>query len=411
MARVRLIWLSRARFTETKDFTIVIYSIIPWSGVWQRPQHFATLLAKHNKVIYVDPAGVQHVLANRLSAHHTVQKISDNLVVYRPRVLPGGKTKSRVIELNDYLILAGVLSLLKRFCWPRPILVTNTPLADFWVEKFPWKAVVYDVIDDFVSTSWAPLDAKSREIRLFNKTDTVFTGTYSLWVKKKSYHKDIEYIPCGVETEHFLKSVQPETLIPQDVELLARPILGYFGALNERIDADLLIFLAKSIPGASVLLIGPVFADFGLSDFTDRWASVLPNPAAPGFRLKSHPPNIHIIGIRPYRDLPAYLKAFDVCLLPYVINQVTQDIHPVKILEYLASGKPVVSTALPDVMRFYKQIVDIAHNRNQFIDLINRNIVDQSEQRKQERIAFAAPKTWEQMAERMYQKISVLISQ
>ncbi len=390
---------------SSNALSFISYSITPWFGVWQRPQQFATRFSAYYSGIYVDPVGIQHLLNKDVSPE--ISSYSDTLSVFCPRVLPMGKTRSKIINLNDALIIKQLDRLIRENNLGQPVLIANTPLADGIAEKYPWRAVVFDVIDDFTKWAWSPGDAEEREQRLFKRADTVFTGTHSLFIKKHQYHSDIEFIPCGVEVDHFMRANDASLELPEDIQAIRShgPVIGYFGGLNERIDADLLVYLAESIPTASIVLIGPIFADFGLSDFEDKWASVLPHPKSPGFKLKSKPKNLHILGIRKYIDLPAYLKAFDVCLLPYVLSDATYDIHPVKGLEYLASGRPVVSTPLPDVLTFYQSIINVADTYELFSETV-RELLDNPDQEKcRERIEFARPKTWENMMERMRTKI------
>ena len=364
-------------------------------------------IARDHDIVYVDPTGVQHI-AHTADPHVLIKRVNRHLTVFKPVVLPGGKTKTKVISLNDALVLRDLERLLNRMDMGPPILITNTPLADRIASDFPWHHVVYDIIDDYIQTSWAPADAPERERRLLRRADCVFCGTYSLFEKKRGIRPDIEYIPCGVETGHFMKATDPETPVPDDIARLPKPIAGYFGAVNERIDADLLVYLAESLPDVSIVLIGPVFADFKLSDFDTRWASVLPGPDSPGFRLKHKPDNLHFLGLRSYDVLPNYLKAFDVCLLPYVLNDVTRDIHPVKVLEYLAPGKPVVATPIPDIVRFYDGIVAIAGSPREFAEKTERLLKFDLPGDRRKRMDFAQPKTWENMAERMLDRIYAL---
>ncbi|MBN1879066.1 glycosyltransferase [bacterium] len=388
-----------------EPISFVCYSITPWDGVWQRPQQFATRFSQFHPGIYVDPVGVQHILS--AGASPVLHSHSPALSVFCPRVLPMGKTNSRIIDFNDALIIKRLEKLIRQLHLGHPVLITNTPLADTIANRYPWRAVAFDVIDDFTKWAWSPRDAGEREQRLFSRADTVFTGTYALWQKKHQFHPETEFIPCGVEIDHFMKANDPDCHVPDDIASIKSrgPVIGYFGGLNERIDADLLVYVAESIPTASVVLIGPIFADFGLSDFEDKWASLLPDPTSPGFRLKPIPPNLHIMGIRKYQELPAYLKAFDVCLLPYVLSQATIDIHPVKGLEYLAAGRPVVSTPLPDVKAFYSGIIDVADTPEGFVEAIRYHLKTEDRAKARERIEFAKPKTWENMMERMRRKI------
>ncbi len=390
---------------DRDELTFVIYSITPWKGVWQRPQHFTTRLAKKYRVIYVDPYGLQHCLTDDTDTHREFEQVTENLYVFRPKVLPGGKVNSRITSLNDAMIVRNLTKLFKKLNFGQPVLVTNTPLTDEIADLYPWKAVVYDVIDDFVKNAWVPPDAVEREIRLFKRANTVFTGTYSLWDKKRALFPEAEYIPCGVETDHFQKANDPDLPLPDDLKDIPGPMVGFFGGLNDRIDHDLLVKIAASIPECSVVLLGPIFASFGLSDFKEKWASLLPGPNAPGYRMKPMPGNLHIMGIRKYQELPHYLKAFDVCLIPFVLSDVTIDIHPVKILEYLAAGRPVVSTPLPDMKRFYQDIVPIAETHDEFVAHVREYLSGDTADAREKRVAFAAPKTWENMAERMIEKI------
>lgn len=391
------------------ELTFVLFSIIPWDGVWQRPQHFAVRLARHHRVIYVDPVGIQHFETGHDMPE--IRQISETLHVIQPRVLPGGKTHSAISKINDRIILERIMNYLVELRFPRPVFITNSPFSDGIADSPIWRSVVYDIIDDFIATSWAPPDASKRETHLLKRANAVFTGTYSLLMKKKHLHADMDYIPCGVETEHFSRANQADTIIPDDIQSIPHPILGYFGALNERIDAGLIVRLATELPHASIVLIGPIMADFGLSDFEHRWASVINSPNQPGFRMKPMPSNIHILGIRPYQSLPSYLKAFDVCLMPYVVNDVTRDIHPVKILEYLVSGRPVVSTAIPDVERFYKGFADIAENPREFSEMVAQRMSDKGQFGASDRIVFAESKSWDEMADRMRLKICSIQNQ
>lgn len=391
---------------EKKDsISFVSYSITPWYGVWQRPQQFATRFAAHHPGIYVDPMGLQHVVAGEAPVE--LAQHSDNLTVFCPHVLPMGKTRSSIIDFNDALIVKRLDKLIQKQGLENTVLITNTPLANRIAEIYPWRAVAFDVIDDFTKWAWSPSDSVQREQDLFRRADTVFTGTYSLYEKKKAFHPDTEFIPCGVEVDHFLKANDPDLAIPDDIMKLKKkgPIVGYFGGLNERIDSDLLVEVARQNPNASIVLIGPIFADFGLSDFEDKWASLLPYPDSPGFGLKPKPDNLHLLGIRKYTELPAYLKAFDVCLLPYVLSDATYDIHPVKGLEYLASGRPVVSTPLPDVVKFYQGVIDVADSAEEYAQIVRNHLENPDPEADKARIEFAKPKTWENMASRMRSKI------
>jgi glycosyltransferase involved in cell wall biosynthesis len=132
----------------------------------------------------------------------------------------------------------------------------------------------------------------------------------------------------GVDHRHFRRALDADTIVPDDLARLPRPILGFFGLIAEWVDLDLIAHLAARFPKGSVVLLGKATVDLsGLARF----------------------PNIHLFGRKPYADLPAYGKGFDVALMPFVVNELTLNANPLKVREYLAAGLPVVSTPIPEV--------------------------------------------------------------
>jgi glycosyltransferase involved in cell wall biosynthesis len=207
-------------------------------------------------------------------------------------------------------------------------------------------------MDELAQFRFAPPSLREREQLLISRADVVFTGGYQLFQSKSRYHSNVHFYGCGVDAEHFSRARRPETEVPADVAKLSRPIFGYFGVIDERLDYALLAQIAQEMPDASIVMIGP---------FAKVEQDSLPNY-----------PNIHWLGQRAYTDLPALVKAFDVCLMPFALNEATQYINPTKTLEYMAAGKPVVSTAVPDVLHHFTPIVDVALTAEEFIAAIQR---------------------------------------
>jgi glycosyltransferase involved in cell wall biosynthesis len=187
---------------------------------------------------------------------------------------------------------------------------------------------------------------------LISRADVVFTGGYQLYQSKSRYHSNVHFYGCGVDAEHFTKARTPDTELPAEVANLPRPILGYFGVIDERLDYPLLAQIAQEMPDASIVMVGPL--------------AKVEQDSLPNFQ------NIHWLGQRAYTDLPALVKCFDVCLMPFALNEATQYINPTKTLEYMAAGKPVVSTAVPDVLHHFTPIVDVALTPEEFIAAIQR---------------------------------------
>ncbi|MBV8346766.1 MAG: NAD(P)-binding protein, partial [Mycolicibacterium sp.] len=184
---------------------------------------------------------------------------------------------------------------------------------------------------------------------LLERADVVFTGGRSLYEAKRDRHPNVHCFPSCVEPEHFARSLDPSLPLPADLASLPRPIFGYYGAVDERLDYDLIAALADAPGVGSIVLVGP---------------TIKVEPATLPRRA-----NLHYLGQRRYDELPAYLKGFDVCLMPWALNETTRSISPTKTLEYMAGGKPIVSTAVRDVVRDHGDLVFVAEDRAQFVEL------------------------------------------
>lgn len=211
--------------------------------------------------------------------------------------------------------------------------------------------LVYDVMDQFDAFEKSREQVRADEQDVLANADVIFTGGVSLQAsvsRKLEQQPGVAAATChpsGVELDHFAQARHAATLVPDELAQLPKPVFGYYGAIDERIDFELLRKLAHAMPNASIALIGPQLI-----------AEVPPMPQ-----------NVHLLGGRPYTALPAYLKGFDVCLLPFLTSRLVAHISPTKTPEYLAGGKPVVSTAIPDVQRHYGDIVSMCETHEQFV--------------------------------------------
>jgi glycosyltransferase involved in cell wall biosynthesis len=176
--------------------------------------------------------------------------------------------------------------------------------------------------------------------------DVVFTGGHKLWQSKSRLHPNVHFYGCGVDSAHFAKARLGSTPRPADLPEQETPILGFYGVIDERIDYALIAHLAEAFPEWTIAMAGPV-------------VKVSPDdlPKAP---------NIKWLGQKQYAELPTYAKAFDVCLMPFALNEATEYINPTKTLEYMAAGKPIVSTAVADVVRNFTPIVKVARSYDGF---------------------------------------------
>ncbi|MGN6554778.1 MAG: glycosyltransferase, partial [Verrucomicrobiota bacterium] len=208
---------------------------------------------------------------------------------------------------------------------------------------------VYDCMDELSKFRCAPPEIQKREANLLALADVVFTGGRKLYESKRRSNSNCHFHGCGVDVAHFGKARKRQTRIPDDLANLHKPILGYFGVVDERMDYELIAALADANPDWSLAIIGPVLK-VDANSFPYR-------------------PNLHWLGQRPYEDLPAYCKGFDVCLMPFALNESTEYINPTKALEYMAAGKPIISSAISDVVSNFSSVVKIAHDHNEFVAL------------------------------------------
>lgn len=243
------------------------------------------------------------------------------------------------------------------------------------------QVVVYDCMDELANFAGAPDGLREAESRLLKRADVVFTGGRSLYELKCDLNPNVHLCPSAVDAGHFSRALDPDLPSPDDLADLARPIFGYYGVVDERLDYDLIARLADAAEGGSVVLVGP---------------QIKVDPA----RLPRRP-NLHYLGQRAYAELPSYLKRFDVCLMPWALNDATRTISPTKTLEYMAAGKPIVSTAERDVVRDHGDLVLIADDPARFVELALSAALNHDDDRAQAERRRADQHSWDAIAEVM----------
>ncbi|HZR79916.1 MAG TPA: glycosyltransferase [Candidatus Binatia bacterium] len=315
---------------------IVVHCHLRWSGIWQRPQQTHSRLARRRPVTFVEEP-IEGDGAPRLDIAPT----DDGVVVVRPHLARSrkGGERAREAAVADMLRAAGRGCLADRL--RDAVHWLYTPQMEPHVDAVGSPAaIVYDCMDELSQFLHAPRDLAARERRLLARADVVFTGGPALYEAKCALHDNTHLFPCGVDFEHFNAAASGRVAPPDDLRALPAPRLGYVGAIDERLDYELIGEIAGAHPDWSLVLIGPI---------------VKVDPAVLPRR-----PNVHVLGPRPYAELPAYIAGFDVCLMPFALNRATDFINPTKTLEYLASGKPVASTPIRDVARHFSDVVDVA---------------------------------------------------
>ncbi|MBZ0290394.1 MAG: glycosyltransferase family 1 protein, partial [Anaerolineae bacterium] len=371
---------------------LICISHLRWDFVWQRPQHVLSRLARQYRMFFVEePICSTEETAPRLDSYVWKGSKGERVNVVR---LIQPVSQERWIGHGDALTTNAYIRLLNRYLKSEnvlnPVVWLYTPMASDFVKPLNPCVLVYDVMDQLSAFKGAPAELRDREEAMLRQADVVFTGGVSLYRSKEDYNANTHLLPSGVEIEHFAQAADRTAYeCPAELADLSRPILGYFGVIDERSDLPLIAHLAQAHPEWSIVMIGPV---------------VKIDPAD-----LPQAPNIHYLGKRTYEQLPAYLAHFDVALIPFAMNEATRYLSPTKTLEYMAAHKPVVSTPIPDVIELYGEVVRIGRTPEEFTKHVETALVDHSEARRARAEALLNQHTWDAIANRMSRLIAAQI--
>ena len=325
---------------ETPD--LVCFSHLRWDFVYQRPQHLLNRCAQARRVFVVE----EPITVAGRNSWLDLSKRESGVWIVVPHM--SGSLSEEVFTLSLQRLL-NILFAEARI--HQPIHWYYTPMAVQFTHHLPSSAVVYDCMDELSAFKGAHPLLQTWESYLFKLADLVFTGGHSLYEAKRHQHASVQAFPSSIEAAHFAQARQslPE---PPDQADIPHPRLGFYGVIDERMDLALLDGIAQARPDWHLVMVGPI-------------AKI--DPAS----LPQHA-NIHYLGGKSYSELPSYLAGWDVALLPFARNESTRFISPTKTPEYLAAGKPVVSTSIREVVRPYgdEKLVHIADTVPEFVAAI-----------------------------------------
>jgi UDP-galactopyranose mutase len=312
-----------------------------WNFVFQRPQHLMSRFAREMDVIFwEEPVEIAPNETAHLQVREAAEASNVRIVVpHLPQGIPEDAREAALGRLLDAHIASLQGPLITWYYTPMMLPFSRHVEADL---------TVFDAMDELSKFKFAPVKLLDLEQELIDKADIVFTGGSSLYEAKKDRHERVHCFPSSVDRCHFIKA-RARQFEPGDQEDLNRPRLGFYGVIDERFDTELLDAVAAMRPHWSFVMVGPV-VKISEEDLPKR-------------------PNIHYLGGKTYDQLPAYLSGWDVALMPFAMNESTQFISPTKTPEYLAGGRPVVSTPIKDVVRHYGHLegVKIAATPDEFV--------------------------------------------
>ncbi len=356
------------------DTDIVCLSHLRWGFVYQRPNHLMTRFARERRTFFFEEP-IFDVSEPQLE----MKRVSDNLIVVTPH-LPEADHDATIQRQKQVLD-----RLMQDFAVKDPVLWFYTPMALQFAPHIQPLLTVYDCMDELSAFDGAHPELAQHEKQLFSRADLVFTGGHSLWEAKKKQHPRVYPFPSSVEADHF-RQARTITEDPDDQASIPHPRIGFFGVIDERMDLELVEKIATARPDWHLVMLGPV---------------VKVDP-------KNLPKreNIHWLGGKKYDELPRYLAGWDVAMMPFALNQSTKFISPTKTLEYLAAGKPVVSTAIRDVVRPYGEqgLVRIG-DRDSFVSEIAAALSEDGDVRRRAADAHVARTSWDHT----FQKMSALM--
>ena len=327
--------------SDPEPTTLICFSHLRWNFVFQRPQHLMCRFAREMDVIFwEEPVETAPKETAFLQVREAENAPNVRIVVpHLPQGMPEDAREAALKRLLD-AHLASVRGPLIAWYY--------TPMMLPFSKHVTPDVTVYDAMDELSKFKFAPEHLLDYEQELIDRADLVFTGGSSLYEAKKDRHASVHCFPSSVDRAHFCKS-RARQFDPADQEDLPKPRLGFYGVIDERFDTELLANAAEMRPDWSFVMVGPV-VKISDEDLPKR-------------------PNIHYLGPKTYAELPAYLSGWDVALMPFAMNESTQFISPTKTPEYLAGGKPVVSTPIKDVVRHYGELegVKIASTAEEFV--------------------------------------------
>lgn len=361
---------------------IICSAIHFWTTtLWQRPHHLISRLSKKSRVIYLRPMNVLALIKFKeaRAEYRRLFRYNENLHIFMPLILPYGGKFALITKLNDFLVTFQTKRLMAKLKIKKPLLWFYSPLGKYLIGKLDESLVVYDCMDEHAEFRFADDRLASYEEELLNSADLVFAGGKSLYNKKKRFNPNIHLFPSSVDNDHYKKSFLEKTAVPDSIKQLKKKgsVIGYIGAVDERIDYDLLVELAERRRDWSFAIVGPI-VKVKKGDLPQRV-------------------NIHYLGKADYAELPGYMKGFDVGIIPFRQNRLTAMLSPTKTLEYFSAGLPVASTPIPDMEADFAELVCFGENAELLEDAIKRALLMDKNKLRKAALAHSWDKTVDSM--------------
>lgn len=389
-----------------RDHDIVCLSITPWETNLPSSGHYLMReFARHNRVLFVDhpltlkdcwtfrkDPGSAERLKRTFRQAPTLRRVPDAereiWVLTPPPILPNG-LPTALYEMGlraSSSMVARAIRQAMQHLGMRNVLYWvsfDVPLGTRLIGKLGERMVVYHCFDEIAAQPYVSVHGTRLEPELMERSDVVFTTSITLQRSREHLHPHCHFVPNGVDFGHYAKALDPHTMVPDDLRAIPGPIVGYLGNFESRIDFELLEGIAAARPDWSLVLIGP-----SKGMYTQK------------LRALGRYPNVHVLGPRPASEAPGYLKGFDVGLIPFVQSDQTRAIYPLKLNEYLASGRPVVKTPFAPLPEF-EAVTWTADGVYDTVRAIEEALVSHHPEEVHARLELARHHDWDERAQAM----------
>ncbi|MFC1850925.1 glycosyltransferase [candidate division CSSED10-310 bacterium] len=375
--------------TEKKP--LIYFSLVEWDFLWSRPQQIISRLAENRKVLYVEVHGVRNLAKSfqfprdlfRIlrkiyiwirSLITGARRVEGQLWVINPIIIPTISLQA-LSAVNNWLLFITIRYWMRKLSLLNPVLLFTIPRPELLalIGRLNESQVCYDCMDDYSDFPASHESLNEWETQLLSKADLVTVSSKPLQEKKAKHHSRVILIPNGVEFDHFHRAWSSHLAEPSELRSISHPRIIYIGVINEWFDTDIFRHCVDEHPHWNFLLIG---------------IDVI------GLARKENKSNVFFFGRKPYQELPDYLAHSDVCIIPFKITPLTIATNPIKMYEYLAAGKPVVSTPLPEVVQ-YSDIISIGSTAVEFEARIEAALPAASQSEIDHRLNFARQHSWD----------------
>jgi glycosyltransferase involved in cell wall biosynthesis len=365
--------------------------------------HVMRLLAKENQVLWLNSIStrtpdfssgrdLQKIVRKLQSFAKGPSAIENGLRVYTPIVLPFPHS-DMATTVNNQILNTTMKILRRRYSMNDFQLWSFIPTAVKYVGKLGESLVVYYCTDEWSQFSYVDSEKIVKmEKELCERADIVFTTARTLLERKKQYNPETHLASHGVDVAHFMKALAPETKVAPEIAGLTHPVIGFIGLVQDWVDVELFAYLAEKKPNWQIVIVGKALTDISI--------------------LKKYS-NIQLLGRKAYEDLPHYCKGFDVGIIPFRMNELTRNVNPIKLREYLSAGLPVVSSDMPEVRHAmdaavaagHRDFVHVATSHAEFLAMTERALAEDSPAARQRRANEMKAESWEKKVEALGEHI------